>query len=235
MPRWDLQETREQVERRYGNSQLQIIRKCLESIVDRQRYAGYHFYESQRLLTAHIDDRLVSKSIYEITLAFEPKEKVELDLCLTQVSANIVACIQSMHSLADILAHVVYFALGLNNGSNKLKEQEIYIGSVARLLRKIPEFGELTRILEGISTHPDFVYLGALVNHSKHRSIVGTVLSVDPPVDGTPPYALLFDEFTYREIPYVRRDIKSFLEPTYAWLSQEIVNCGNALNQVLKK
>lgn len=57
----------------------------------------------------------------------------------------------------------------------------------------------------------------------------------NPPVDGTPPYALLFDEFTYREIPYVRRDIKSFLEPTYAWLSQEIVNCGNALNQVLKK
>ena len=125
--------------------------------------------------------------------------------------------------------------MGLNNGANKLKEQEIYIGSVARLLREIPEFGELTKILEGISTHPDFIYLGALVNHSKHRSIVGTVLSVGPPVDGTPPYALLFDEFTYREIPYVRRDIKSFLEPTYAWLSQEVVNCGNALNQLLEK
>lgn len=235
MPPWNLQETRDQVERRYGNAQLQVISKCLESIVDRQRYAGYHFHEHQRLLSAHIDDRLVSKSIYEITLALEPKEEGELDLCLTQVSANIVACIQSMHSLADILAHVVYFALGLNNGANKLKEQNISIGSVADLLRKMPEFGELTKILEGISTHPDFVYLNALVNHCKHRSIVGTVLSVDPPTDGKPPYALLFDEFTYREIPYARRDINPFLEPTYAWLSQEVVNCGNALNQLLEK
>ena len=230
---WNLQETRERVENRYGDSQLQLVRKCLESIVDRQRYAGYHFHEHHRLLSEHIDERLTSKSIYEIALAFEPTEQAELDLCLTRVSANIVACVQSMHSLVDILAHVVYFALGKNTGSEKLKEQEISLASVVRLLNKAPTLAELANILEGISKHPDFAYLNALVNHSKHRSIVGTVLSVDPPAEGRAPYVLLFDEFTYRDRSYPRRDIKPFLEPTYACLSQEIVNCGNALNRVL--
>lgn len=233
MPPWNLQETRDQVERRYGNAQLQVIRKCLESIIDRQRYARYHFHEYQRLLSTHIDDQLVSKSIYEITFALLPKEQSDLELCLTQVSANISACTQSMHSLADILSHVVYFALGLNNGLNPLNEDKIYINSVSKLLAKMSEFGELHKSLEEISKHPDFKYLNALVNHSKHRSIVGTVLSVDSPANGKPPYTLLFDEFTYRKTLHPPKEIKPFLESTYAWLSQEIVNCGNALNQAL--
>lgn len=233
MPPWDLQLTRNQIQLRYGDEQLQVVRRCLESIVDRQRYAAYHFHEHKRLLTAHIDDQLVSKSIYQITLAFEPDEQVTLDLCLTQVSANIVACIQSLHALADILAHVVYYSLGLNKGPRALKEREIGLSSLIRMLAKESDHAELHKNLNSISTHPDFIYLSALVNHSKHRSIVGTVLSVDPPAAGKPPYVLLFDEFTYREFHYARREIEPFLEPTYAWLSQSIVSCGNALNNLL--
>jgi len=133
MPPWNLEETREHVERRYGDIQLQVVRKCLESVVDRQRYAGYHFHEHKRLLAEHIDAKLASKSIYEITLPFNSQQQSDLDFCLTRVRANIVACIQSTHSLADILAHVVYFALGMNLRGNALPEH-MYIAPFSHSL-----------------------------------------------------------------------------------------------------
>lgn len=234
MPLWNLQDTRDQVEHRYGQSQLLIVRKCLDSIIDRQRYAKYHFNEYHRLLAEHIDEQLVSKSIYRITLAFEPDERTELDLCLTRVSANIIACIQSLHSLADIFSHTVYFTLGLNTKQYKLDERKINIRSVAHTLKRMTDFSEIAAILDGIIKHDNFVYLDALVNHSKHRSIVGMVLSVDPPADGQPPYALLFEEFVYDKEPYPSRDIQLFIDPAYEWISQEIDVCGEALNRAIK-
>jgi hypothetical protein len=234
MPLWDLQETRDQVELRYGYSQLHTVRKCLESIIDRQRYAKYHFSEYRRLLTEHIDNQLTSKDIYKVTLVFKPEERAKLDSCLTRVGANVVACIQSMHSIADIFAHTVYFTLGLNTKQCKLDERKINIRSVTRVLNGMTEFSEIASILNGIIKHDDFVYLDALVNHSKHRSIVGTVLSIDPPADGQPPYTLLFDEFVYDEESHASRDIQSFLAPAYKWISQEIDVCGEALNRALR-
>jgi hypothetical protein len=233
MPPWNLEETRNHVAHSYGDAQLYVVRKCLESIIDRQRYAAYHFQEYHRLLSEHIDDRLTSKSIYEITLPFEQKQYAEYNLCLTRVSANIVACVQSMHSLGDILAHVVYFALCMNIGQSKLKEQDVSLSTVIRLLKQDQVFVELTTILDGILRHPEFIYLNALVDHSKHRSIIDTVLSVDPPAEGRPPYTLLFEAFTYRDKLYPQREIQPFIEPVYAWLSHEVVICGNALNRIL--
>lgn len=233
MLRWNFYETLDHVAHRDGDANLCAIRKGLESIRDRQRYAHYHFQEYRRLLSEHIDDRLTSKSIYEITFAFEPNQREELDLCLSHASANVVACVQSLHSLGDILAHVVYFALGLNTGESKLRERDVSLSSVARLLKQNPAFVKLVTIFDGILSDPEFVYLTALVNHSKHRSIVDPVLSVDPPVEGQPPYVLLFEAFTYDETPHPQHNIQSVLESTYDWLSQEIVECGNALNLVL--
>lgn len=235
MTPWNLDRTREHVLRRYGDNQLQVVRKCLESIIDRQRYAGYHFHEHMRLLEEHIDAKLPSTSIYKVTLPLDAHLQADLDFCLTRVSANIVACVQSMHSLADILAHVIYFASGLNLQPRPLSEQAIYIHTVAKRLSADDMYYPVTEILEEIAGNSDFVYLSALVNHSKHRSIVGTVLSVDPPADGRPPYVLLFDEFSYKGMTYERRPIQPYLEPTYSWLSSRIVDCGNALNSVLEE
>jgi hypothetical protein len=121
----------------------------------------------------------------------------------------------------------------MNIGQSKIKEQNVSLQSVIDLLKQQSSLTELATILNRISLHPDFKYLKALVNHSKHRSIVGTIFSVDPPVKGQPPYTLLFEAFTYRGDPFPQREVQLFLEPTYAWLSQEIVICGNALNRVI--
>jgi hypothetical protein len=234
MKRWQIDETKSLMEGRYGSSQVALAKRCLNSACNRQIHARYHFMEAKRLLSEHIDGQLPEKSIYELTLPTDGESASGLNYCLVRVEANILACAQALHSLEDILSHVVYFASGLNLSIKAIPEQNIRLSTVMSALDSDPSFKEVCERLHVLSSHPQFEVVNAIVNHSKHRGIVETALHVDP-FNANDPYELHFESFWYKGRTHVEQEVGKVLEPAYEAISQAVVEVGNAINQALTR
>lgn len=232
MARWEIAETRTLIELRHGLSQLRLSQHCLRSVTERLRHARYHFQEARGLLKSRIDDRLSTKSIYTLTWPTDGESWNELDNCLMRVEANAIACAQSIHSIADILAHVVYFALALNLERKPLREQDVSFVSVRLALALAPKLAGVLRPLDALESEASFTAVEAIVNHSKHRGIVEPRLSIEPP-NAVAPYAFEFGAFTYRNVQYAEREIEQVLAPAYEAASKAVVSTGIELNAVL--
>jgi hypothetical protein len=230
---WDLEETRQLVERQHGRPQLWLLNPCLDSLNERAVYSSYRFIEYKRLLRESIDSKLSKKDLFELTFRPEAKDQNELAVQLYRVRANIVACLQSLHCLADTLAHAIYYSSGLNlSPRTALRERDISNKKVIAALSPLPKFSTVQSILQQVADSAEFKYLSAIVNHSKHRSIIKPVVAVDFRTDA--PYAIEFSAFTYAGEDYEMRDVKKVLEPTYSILSSKMAECGIALNAALR-
>lgn len=230
MARWHIAETRDRVSARFGPGQLELMKNCLRSVCERQRHARFHFQEARRLMKEHIDDRLAETSIHQITWPIDPEERVAFDFCFMAVEAHVIACSQAIHSVADNLAHVAYFAFGVNLGTHKLNERDVSLQRVAEVLSKhFPGSSEAVLVLRRLHCDPAFKVVEAFVNTTKHRGYADTRINVDPINPGSR-YSLEFGAFDYRDVDHPERDIESVLAPAYAAASAAVVECGNAIN-----
>ena len=233
MPRWNISETRKLVEARYGRAQITLARHCLRSVTERLRHGQYHFQEARALLKSHIDDRLPSESIYTLAWPTDPEAWSDLDHCLMKVEAHMIACAQAVHSLADTLAHVVYYSLGLNSSPTELLEQVVSVDTVLEALATLsPARSAVAAPLASLRTDPAFVLVAAIVNHSKHRGFPESRLSIEP-AHTEAPYAMEFGAFAYKKQQYAEREIAEALAPGYEAASRAVVDTGNAINHVL--
>jgi hypothetical protein len=66
MSRWDVDETRDLVQRLYGRTQLDLLRPSLRSVIDRQQYARFHYHEAQTLLDCFVLTRFKDASLLEV-------------------------------------------------------------------------------------------------------------------------------------------------------------------------
>lgn len=229
MTSWDVEKTRKLVRQVYGLSQLETIRPSLESLAERQIFASYHFHEYKRILHQHIGSRLGKKHILELTLSLNTSDRYRIDNALNQAAANVIACLQSLHCLLDTLAHVIYFSSGLNLMPDALSGREISSNRVTSRLRNRSNFSRVLDTFDAISRHQLVKHLSALVNHSKHRSVIRPSLNVDGSA-----YTLVFPEFVYDTKTYQAVDTERFMEQVYEVFSPKVVECGNHLNSVLE-
>ena len=214
-------------------TQLELLGPCLQSLADRQFYAGYHFHEHKRLLTENIDSKLNGRHVLELTFPLNTETQVAMHTLLKRVAANVVACIQSLHCLGDTLSHAACYACGLNLNTPPLADRKITLRAVEEALAANPIYVRVGGALTELRKNPDFLYLSALVNHSKHRSIVAPRLHVDATGVSGQHYSLRFAAFQYDGKLHDARDVEAFLEPFYSWFSFHIVKCGNTLNAAL--
>ena len=152
---------------------------------------------------------------------------------MIKLGAHLVACVQSIHSIPDILAHLFYYALGLNL-QDGLDERAISAASVRRLLDANPRYSELADALRSLVADGQARHLAALANHSKHRSIVQPMLNEDWTGERENRHEIRFAPFTYSEVPYPEIAVAALLEPEYARSSQVTIKAGEKLNQVLQ-
>jgi hypothetical protein len=235
MTSWDIEKARVLVEQIFGVAQVELVRPCFNSLAERQAYASYHFHEHKSILERHIDSHLGTKDILELTLPLHTADQWRIDNALTQAAAHVTACLQNLHCLLDTLAHAVCYCMGLNIGFNALTERAIGAHSVKQALKDKPEFTDVLRPFDEIGTHPMIKHLAALVNHSKHRSVIRPVLNVDVSAPRTQKYELEFPAFTYNGKQFPAVNVEKFLEKAYEVLSPKVVECGNALNVALEQ
>ena len=233
MKPWSLEATKNAVSARFGDSQAERLWDSLQSIHKRKYIAGYHFHEYKRLISEKLDPKLAVKHPLELMFAPDDDERQSIHTLRLQVVAHVLACMQSMHALGDTLAFAIAYSLGFNQGDNGLQDSKIGIDSVLQRLESDVLCHEIHRALRGIHTNSEFIYLADIVNHSKHRSVIAVDFHFDATGEASALYELRVPAFSFKSRRYQQRDVASLLEPLYAWLSPEIVQCGHALNTTL--
>lgn len=169
--RWELEETRNHVERLFGRQQLERARTCIRSVIDRQTYAQVHYEHALVRIDAYAQSELQGASLLEVTFGGTEAWQ-DFNVFIREVAAHLTACIQSMHAVPDILSHAIYFSLALDQGATALKPRRINVANVLKLLRSDAELSELADLLNELVTGGQFLHLAALANQAKHRSIV---------------------------------------------------------------
>jgi len=214
--RWNLKELRNDVEHIHGKEQRDILSPCLESIIDRKHYARYHFQEFERLITEFLKGKEDEVSLFKLVLGSDDEQNMEFYRCRKMVEANVVACLQSMHAISDILSHVIYFSLNMGSDSDlKLSPRKISLHNVKDKISNKPDYSKLFSLIEQFTNHQDYRYLVDIVNHSKHRSIVGTSFTVDISGESGRPHGLEFVAFSYEQRNHYKRWIDDYLNSEY--------------------
>lgn len=227
---WNLKALRDDVERIYGRWQRDAVAPCIDSIVQRRTFARYHFTEAKRLLDGAIGDHQQFELLAVMLGAFD-KEPGDFEWARIQAAVHITACVHSMHSMADILAHVIYLSLGMNrNPSTEIEARQINIYSVRERL----PVGHIRDLVSELIDQGEFAYLAALNNQSKHRSIVPVPYSIDMTGKDEEGHGLKFAAFDFDESrQYPVRWVRPLLKAEYQRQESLLVQVGNALNAEL--
>lgn len=231
---WNLIETRDLVLAKYGAEQQELVIPCMQSVRDRQWYAGYHYHEACRLLESFLSGRLKTTCLLDVVFGLDAELTDEFNTFLLEVGAHVLACVQSMHATADILAHVVYFSLGINLSSEPIAERYISLLKVKDRLRQETSVAAINALLDELASGGNFAHLSALTNVSKHRSIVRPSLSED--LTGAAPerHTLKIVSFSHSNKDYPEVVAKDFLQQEYSRSSKLVVDIGNTLNAFLR-
>lgn len=234
MARWDIEETREHIRRLFGDDQLELAKPCLRSVVDRQTYARIHFQEAKAKIDSYVQTALQDASLFEVTIN-NSEARIEFEIFLREVGAHLTACVQSIHAVPDILAHAIYYSLGLNQAPESLKARDICAGSVLRLLRREQQLNTVTALLESLVSAKTFAHLTALTNQAKHRSIVFPSLNEDLTGTREKRHMVVFPAFVYNDSLFPQVFADEFLSIEYERSSRCMVDTGIELNAVLQR
>ena len=96
------------------------------------------------------------------------------------------------------------------------------------------ELAQVHSLFLSLCTGGNFTHLAALVNHSKHRSVVQLSLNEDRTGLAPQRHMLKVPRFDHKGTPYPEVSIKDFIEPEYDRCSVLVIEIGNALNAVLR-
>ena len=225
--RWEIEEARCLIESVFGNEQREFFNRYTKPFIHRQYHAQYHFQEIQRLLNVEIDEKLVEKHIVEILFV----EFTNFQPTLVKIEAHMIACAQSIHSITDIFAHAVYYALGLNLTEKPLKDKDVNFKNV---INKITDerFLKARNSMSELLNSNLYKALENIVIQGKHRGLKEPVISVSFE-ENKKPYSLKFPSFVFDEKQQSEREFEEFLSPIYAMTSQMTVRSGILINEVL--
>ena len=238
LSRWDKDETRKLVLARWGNAQLWMLSPVLRAVTARLSHARYHFAECKRLQAENVEAYVNGpEDLFFIMLPSGDEEVVRVNDFFCHYEAHVLACAQAIHATADILAHVVYFALGLNLGVGALKATQVDLGAVIKQLGRPTPNGEpawLTPVrvsLEVLESCVDFKELADVVNHAKHRGGPGAVLTFGTTEEKT--FEMQFSGF-FRGQRRPPKESDALLVPAFQAVNKAVNDVGLAINACLR-
>lgn len=229
---WDLKSLREDVELVHGKSQLEFLVESCNSIVDRQNFAHFHYHEAMDIFNDHFKDKQSLTDAVVSALVRNHANAEEFSNVMLKVRAHILGFMQSLHSISDTLSHVIFYSFGCDKSTN-IKPHRISIYSTLEEMRKQSECTKLVHLIECLIEHKDYEYLLAMVNHSKHRSIIQPMFSANLINPTGEHHEIKFKGFSFNGNPYAPRLAFKFMESEYDRQSQLVTNIGNEINTIL--
>ena len=186
MVQWSLVDLKNTISDLYGREQVKLISPSLESIFQNQDFARYHYSELNRLVEEHFDVLDDKQNYLKLILTNDADVRNKEHDYGIAYKANIMALLKNLHSISDLLAHTIYFALGLNlKAQTKINPRYLNLQKVADKLTNINGASDLVNELNALTSHEDSIYLNCLVNHSKHSSNIAPNLSYELEKNGS--------------------------------------------------
>lgn len=230
---WSLTELRDAVRQRDGRESADALQRAADAIVARQIYARLHFQDARALIESIVPSTASLPRAFEIVFGARPIGEETFESIRRQIEARLVACVESLNVLADMLAQVVYRALAFAERPTELVPRSVSYGAILKALRTDARYAELANAFASLGAGADFAYLRDLVNTAKHRSIIGTPYSFDLEDHKRPKHGVRFAAFEYEGRSHKARWAEPFVEAEYSRQSLLIVQIGNLLNQIV--
>jgi len=222
MTAWHIEATRNAIKCVHGSEQLELARPCLRSLYDRQFYARFHYQRAQ------------DKDFFPIAFAIDEPAWDRFNVEIRKIAADISACVQSLHSLPDILASAIYYSLALDKTIKPAKGRYVNHAFVTESIANISDLGAIHSGLIGATTGSHYKHLAALANQSKHYSIVFPALNADLTGDRPEQYMLVSPAFVSRGVPFPEVLISEFMPVAYEQLTNAVLETGHALDAHLQ-
>lgn len=233
---WNRKELENDIEILFGKEQRELLSPCLKTIEEKEFYATYHCNEVERLINEELKGIAPDnhKLINLIDDTGEMNKKVVL--VVRKARAHIIACLQSLHSLADVLAHVIYFALNMDNDTGtKIDSKKIYASSVSGKLNLISGANSLKTVFDSLIKDDGFRYLSAIVNCSKHRNLINTNFWINlNPNKEYSANGLEFFEFKIKEDNYAQKRVIEFIKNEHSRIDNLVIEIGMEINKFVR-
>jgi hypothetical protein len=233
MPPWSIAETKLLVTNLHGGEHLSRIEPSLHAMSQRQRYARFHFQEVGRLLADFQEAYLKTDILLSVTHGQEEEPRAAFDEFMMKAGAHVVACVLSIHSIADVTAFAVYLALDYQSNTSIRREKDVTAAVMRPLLAANPQHQVLADALARLMSNPEFMHISALSNHSKHRGLIKPLLNEDWTGTRETAHEVRFANFSYDQTTYPEAEIASVLAPAYEAASTAVVTVGNEINVLL--
>ncbi len=233
---WNHKELEDNIETLYGKKQLELLSPCLTTMEEKKFNATYHHNEFERLINEELK-RIAPDNHKLLNILNDTGQEWENALLVyRKARANITACLQSLHSLADVLAHVIYFALNLdNNDITKVDATRIDASTVSGKLNLISGANPLKMVFESLIKDDEFVYLSAVVNCSKHREVINTWFGIN--LDLSKEYSaksFKFYAFEYKGKKYNEQVVIEFIKNEYSRIDSLLIDIGVEINNFVR-
>ncbi|KAA8977833.1 hypothetical protein [Halospina sp. K52047b] len=227
---WDLKELKDKVLHVHGKPAYSNLSPCLNSIFERQEFARYHYHEAKTFMEGYMDDSYPDMELVRLVFSGSGSHREQLEDNKFRARAHIVGCVQSLHSISDILGHVVYYSLNLSQAST---ERDISLLKVRKWVGANRQYKRITDGLDELISHQGYQYLVALANYSKHRSIISLNFNFNLRPSTTAMRELVFPSFTYDGTFFPATSVYQFLESEFSRESKLVFEIGNEINRLL--
>jgi hypothetical protein len=236
---WDTKEFKNLVRGRFGEEQLAKVERPLASVSWKLMLAQYHAEESERLYRSYLTEEPLDELIQivnQVLLSASGSEEASKFVEARILSeAHVIAYAQSLHSVADILAQVIY--LGLDLERNLPKPIPIHSRGLHKVCGNMLRESLALEVADAIDTFRQlrsFLYLQAYVNTTKHRSLVDVTHSISFE-SSDPRYGIKILPFEYKEESFAEKWADDFVGQDFRAIREGIVRIGSAMNRFLRR
>ena len=225
---WDLKQLRDDVQAMYGSDRRRLLERSLGSLDKRLEFARYHYQEQKKLMAGVVPADAGPMHHVELALGGRGASGHAFGQARMHAMAHVVACVASMHAVADTLAYAVYHALAMDlDPRTRVIERSINVHSVLERLECVGASSPMRELTD----HDGFRYLNAMANQSKHQALVGVGYRADfDPAPDAPSHGLSFAAFEHKGAYYEQRWVAPTLNAEYDRQQPLIQAIGRSLN-----
>jgi len=234
---WKTEEFLKLVEKCYGSHQVELLRPSLCSLTWKLIMVCYHAYEAKEKLKIFSTDRdseNIKEVIKQIFLQVSESKEASNFLEAQFISeANVIAFAQSLHSTADILAHVIYHGLNFESYTEgHIDENILGLSNVREKLQKLGIDLNILSAIDKFLNSPAFVYLQAYVNTTKHRSLIDSKYSV---FLSDMKHGIIISSFEYKGKKWPEKRADDFTTKDFKVINEGIISIGIEMNNFLEQ
>jgi hypothetical protein len=233
MPAWKFQETCDLVERRFGKPNREAAHDSIQSVVKRLDYARFHYQEVGDMLAEFKASHLDERSVFGMAFGPHREARDAYEQFMDAVGAHAIACLQSVHAIADLLANAIFYSLRLDADGKPLRPEQVDFKRVSYLLEMPKSRLPIKAAIDAMVADASYVHVDALSNKAKHSSLVDKTLTEDLAGERPDRHEIRFRVFVRKGVEYRERKFEDVLRPAYAIASSTVVEVGHMVDAEL--